>query len=183
MATEKCLSCGGEVSKLAKQCPHCGRPNPLVRRWEEMSPKHQRRCQIILLGVLLVPVLFFAVPKIKSAFTGDALRPNDEDDLILHMPQGVRPAAPAKPADPGPDPERVAAFKLWALQNGVVDIAFRYGHDNFFVQYTPGGLLTKPQARSIAEWIARSYCQQTGRRRACCHIWFDGGFVRGVGKR
>lgn len=65
MRLTKCLDCGGQVSKNAKACPHCGRDRtggPLVRflGW----------CVIIFFVIVFWPVILAALNGALYGFSG-----------------------------------------------------------------------------------------------------------------
>jgi len=101
-------------------------------------------------------------------------------------PKAVQPprqeprAAPAVKASPV---TKVEAFKRWCLDQSVVEIEFKWGQDNFFVELAPYKLTTKANVQSIAEMLAKAYCQQVGRKQAVCHVLWGTGFVRGTHSR
>src|SRR3989442_676575 len=45
-----CKSCGKEIAKTAKSCPHCGAPN-----------KQTSVLLVVLLGVVIAPIVFGAI--------------------------------------------------------------------------------------------------------------------------
>lgn len=86
----------------------------------------------------------------------------------------------ATPAADRNDSSTLTAFKRWALHQAVVSIEFRYMPDNFFVELKPYKLTSKANVQSIAEFMARAYCNQCDRPRAVCHIMYKGSYVRGI---
>lgn len=42
MALSTCKECGGKVSTLAKTCPHCGVPNPAIKKKTSKKDKDSR---------------------------------------------------------------------------------------------------------------------------------------------
>lgn len=55
----KCKDCGGVVSLRAATCPHCGRPNPVVRDSPPMKKEFNSCCRFIaVVGVIAGALLF-----------------------------------------------------------------------------------------------------------------------------
>ena len=55
----KCKTCGAEISKNAKVCPHCGEPAP--------APENGSLLTLLVIGVLIWAYVFiFAVPQTRS---------------------------------------------------------------------------------------------------------------------
>lgn len=97
MATRKCKDCGNQVSKRAKQCPHCGAP-----------AKKKSGC----LGVIGLLFLVAVVIGIISSVLDDGSSPPPAQPAAAPKPKDKPKATPppstepkAKPEQPQPTPE------------------------------------------------------------------------------
>ena len=62
MALAKCLECGKEVSRSAKACPHCGKPDPTVS--DLAKQKKKEKDMDAIWGI--VPIIIFGSIILKS---------------------------------------------------------------------------------------------------------------------
>ena len=62
MALAKCLECGKEVSRSAKTCPNCGKPDPTVS--ELAKSKKKEKDMDAIWGI--VPIIIFGSIILKS---------------------------------------------------------------------------------------------------------------------
>lgn len=70
----KCRTCGKDISKNAKQCPHCGAPTPGAIAGQAVTGAG---CGILLAPFIIVAVVLFVV---FTSFFNDSPQKNIEED-------------------------------------------------------------------------------------------------------